>query len=140
MESAGLFMLIAVALLMLATGLPAWMMLTGVALIFSVLGVTAGVVPLPLLSGIPSRLLGLLENDLLQALPLYVLMGAMLNRLPLADTLFRVGRHALRGSAAAAPLAGLGIGALLAPMNGSVGASLALLGPPRVPRPRAAAW
>ena len=55
-------------------------------------------------------------------------MGALLNRLPLADRLFRCG-VALggRGEFGAPALATLGLGALLAPMNGSVGASVAML-------------
>ena len=131
---AGIAMLATVAALLIVTGLPAWIILLAVALAAAVAGVAGGVFTWPILTAIPARLIGLLENDLLQALPLYVLMGALLHRLPLADTLFRVGRHALRGSAAAAPLAGLGIGALLAPMNGSVGASVAMLGRTLLPR------
>src|SRR6516162_8018587 len=96
METAGLWMLAAVAILLVATGLPAWVVLIGVAVAAAGAGAAAGAVPLPLLAGIPSRLLGLLENDLLQALPLYVLMGAMLNRLPLADILFRSLSRGLR--------------------------------------------
>ena len=88
----------------------------------------AGGLGLCLLTALPGRLIGLLENDLLQALPLYVLMGALLNRLPLADRLFRVGVAILGGGAAAQPaLATLGLGALLGPMNGSVGASVPCL-------------
>ena len=134
MESAGLWMLAAVAALILATGLPAWMLLVGVALVFAAFGVAVGKVPSELLTGIPSRLIGLLENDLLQTLPLYVLMGAMLNRLPLADVLFRTGRRGLRWTRAGAPLAGLGLGVLLAPMNGSVGASASMLSRTVLPR------
>ena len=73
---------------------------------------------------LPLRLVGLLEHDLLQALPLYALIGALLNRLPLAGSLHRAGSRLLARSAAAPELAALGVGALLAPMNGSVGASL----------------
>jgi len=89
-------------------------------------------------TGLPSRLVGLLENDLLQALPLYVLMGALLNRLPLADILFRVGSRALSRTGAGAPLAGLGLSVLLAPMNGSVGASVSMLARTVAPRLAAA--
>ena len=57
-------------------------------------------------------------------------MGALLNRLPLADRLFRCGVALSAGRPArnsAPALATLGLGALLAPMNGSVGASVAML-------------
>jgi len=127
MEAAGLWMLLAVAVVLLGTGLPAFAVLMGVSVAASAIGLIFGAVEPSLLTALPSRIIGLLENDLLQALPLYVFMGALLNRLPLADRLFRCG-VALGGRSSAAPaLATLGLGALLAPMNGSVGASVAML-------------
>src|SRR5512143_3320011 len=120
-------MLLAVAIVLLATGLPAFAVLMGVASVFAAVGVLFGGIEYPLLTALPSRIIGLLENDLLQALPLYVFMGSLLNRLPLADRLFRCG-VALGGKSGGAPaLTTLGLGALLAPMNGSVGASVAML-------------
>jgi tripartite ATP-independent transporter DctM subunit len=127
MESAGLWMLLAVAITLLATGLPAYAVLMGVSAIFATMGVLAGAVDYGLLTALPSRIIGLMETDLLQALPLYVLMGALLNRLPLADRLFRCGVALGRRSGGAPALTTLGLGALLAPMNGSVGASVAML-------------
>ena len=91
MESAGLWMLLAVAIVLLATGLPAYAVLMGVSALFATVGVLAGGIEYPLLTALPGRIIGLLETDLLQALPLYVFMGALLNRLPLADRLFRCG-------------------------------------------------
>jgi tripartite ATP-independent transporter DctM subunit len=126
-ETAGIAMLVAVAVLLIATGLPAWQVLLGVALAFAAGGMAAGVFALPLLTAMPSRLLGLLEQDILQALPLYVLMGSLLNRLPLAEILFRTGNRALARTGAGPSLTGLGLGVLLAPMNGAVGASVAML-------------
>jgi tripartite ATP-independent transporter DctM subunit len=130
----GLWMLATLALLLIATGLPAWMVLIGISLAFFAGGIAADVLSLPLLTALPSRLIGLLEHDLLQALPLYVLMGALLNRLPLAETLFRAGCRAMGATRAAASLSGLGLGVLLAPMNGSVGASVAMLSRAVMPR------
>jgi len=134
MESAGFYMLGCVGLLLIGTGLPAYAVLIGVATLFAALGVAAGAIPFNLLTALPSRLIGLLENDLLQALPLYVLMGALLNRLPLADILFRAGNAAFARTRAAPLLSAMGLGAMLAPMNGSVGASVATLS--RILQPR----
>ena len=114
----GLWMLGCVALLMIVTGLPAWNLLIGVASLFAVVGVGLDVISPTLFTALPSRLLGLLESDLLQALPLYVLMGVLLNRLPLAQALFVSGSRLFSPLGAARPLAGLGLGALLSPMNG----------------------
>ena len=127
MEAAGLWMLLAVAVALLATGLPAYAVLLGVSSVFATLGVLWGGLDGRVLTALPGRIIGLLENDLLQALPLYVFMGALLNRLPLADRLFRCGVALGRRSGGAPAMATLGLGALLAPMNGSVGASVAML-------------
>jgi len=137
MQTAGLWMLAAVALAMVATGLPAWIVLVGVSAAFAVGGVALGSLDASLFAAIPGRLVGLLENDLLQALPLYVLMGVLINRTPLADTLFRAARAALAGTRRAVPLAGIALAVLLAPMSGRVGASVAMLS--RTLQPRLAA-
>lgn len=134
MDWAGLFMLALVAVLLIATGLPAFMVLIGVSVVFAVLGVALDVFPAALLQALPNRIVGLLESDLLQALPLFVLMGVLLDRLPIVDILFRSGDRALRHTGAAPQISALGLGALLAPMNGSVGASVATLS--RVVRPK----
>jgi TRAP-type mannitol/chloroaromatic compound transport system permease large subunit len=127
MESAGFWMLGLVALGLVTTGLPAFVVLIGIAVLFAAVGVAAGFVSYHLLAAVPARITGLLESDILQALPLYVLMGALLNRLPLADILFRAGARSFAGTRAAPLLAALGLGALLAPMSGSVGASVSTL-------------
>src|SRR5260370_38749063 len=118
METAGLWMLLAVAIVLLATGLPAYAVLMGVSALFATVGVLMGGIEYPLLTALPGRIIGLLETDLLQALPLYVFMGALLNRLPLAARLFRcvvaLGRHS--GGTPAPPTPGLG--APPAPMDG----------------------
>jgi len=120
----GASMLIIVAVVLVATGLPAWSVLLGVAILFGIGGAASGAIAIPLLTAAPARLL---ESDILQALPLYALMGALLNRLPLAQALFRTGSRALARTGAGPELAGLGLGVLLAPMNGSVGASVSML-------------
>jgi TRAP-type mannitol/chloroaromatic compound transport system permease large subunit len=132
--SGGLWMLAAMALLLVITGLPAWMLLIGVSSCAAAVGVMIGAFPFEQLTALPSRILGLLESDLLQALPLYALMGALLNRLSLAEVWFRAGRRLLRRTPAAGDLTALGLGVLLAPMNGSVGASVAMLGRTVLPR------
>jgi tripartite ATP-independent transporter DctM subunit len=94
-------------------------------------------VPIGLLSALPERLINLLESDLLQAIPLYVLMGALIDRLPLADALYRSTLAVLPRAPAAPAVAGVLLGGLLGPMNGSVGASVIALS--RTVEPRLAA-
>jgi tripartite ATP-independent transporter DctM subunit len=80
--------------------------------------------PVGLMAALPGRLIALLEHDLLQALPLFLLMGALLNRLGVVEALFAVMSALLPKRQFNPVLAGLGVGALLGPVNGSVGASV----------------
>jgi len=109
------------------SGVPVYAVLLFVSAVFAAAGVAMGAVDASLLTALPFRIVGLLEHDLLQALPLYAFIGALLNRLPLAHTLHRTATHLFRRLAAAPRLSALGVAALLAPMNGSVGASLHML-------------
>ena len=84
MAAAGLIMLALVALGLVLTGLPVFVILIGVSVLSAGLGLALGLFEPGILMALTPRLIGLLENDLLQALPLYVLMGVLLDRLPLA--------------------------------------------------------
>jgi tripartite ATP-independent transporter DctM subunit len=137
MEWTGLALLVLVGIGIISTGLPAAIVLIAVATFGAILGVVTGAIDVSMLRALPSRLINLFENDLLQALPLYVTMGLLLDRLPVADALYRAGNAALPRSPSAPLVSGMMLGALLGPMNGSVGASV--LGLARVVSPRLAA-
>src|SRR5476651_1948604 len=132
MEWSGFALLILVGVSIISTGLPAAFILIAAASIGAVLGLVTDTIPISLLGALPGRLINLFENDLLQALPLYVTMGLLLGRLPVADALYRTSNAVLPKGASA--VSGMLLGALLGPMNGSVGASV--LGLSRVVAPR----
>lgn len=134
MSPFGLAMLAGVALLVPLSGVPVFLVVMASALVGAVAGVVSGAVPMSLLTALPSRVLNLLENDLLQALPLYVLVGALMNRLQVADATFNATVRLLGGRRAAPAIAGLSLGALLGPMSGSVGASVVALSRAVAPR------
>src|SRR4051794_29273714 len=137
MAWAGLALLVLVGVGIVATGLPAAIILIAVATSGAILGVVTGTIDVAILGVLPARLINLFESDLLQALPLYVTMGLLLDRLPVADALYRASNAALSRSNAAPLVSGMTLGALLGPMNGSVGASV--LGLSRVVSPRLSA-
>jgi tripartite ATP-independent transporter DctM subunit len=137
MEWTGLALLVLVGVGIISTGLPAAVVLIAVATCGAIVGVVVGAIEVSTLWALPSRLVNLFENDLLQALPLYVTMGLLLDRLPVADALYRASNAALPRSPSAPLVSGMMLGALLGPMNGSVGASV--LGLSRVVSPRLAA-
>src|SRR5262245_9301170 len=127
MAGFGLALLACVGATLILTGLPAYVVLILAAVLGAVAAVAGGSAPLALLGTLSSRLINLFESDLLQALPLYVLMGALLNRLTVAPAMFRTLRGLLPRQAGTVVVSGLGLGALLAPMSGSVGASVLAL-------------
>jgi tripartite ATP-independent transporter DctM subunit len=137
MEWSGFGLLLLVGVGIIGTGLPAAVVLIIAASFGVALGLMTDAIPTGLLWALPMRLINLLENDLLQALPLYVTMGLLLNRLPLAETLYRASSTILPRSPSAPLVSGMVLGALLGPMNGSVGASVLALS--RVISPRLSA-
>ena len=130
----GLFLLLLVGAGIVGTGLPAAVVLITAASFGAAAGVANGTVSLDVLGALPGRLINLFENDLLQALPLYVTMGLLLDRLPVTDALYRTSKALMRRSPSAPLVSGMLLGGLLGPMNGSVGASV--LGLSRVIAPR----
>lgn len=138
MGGAGILLLVGAGLALILTGLPAWIVLLMASIAGALVAVVGGA-SFDLFAALPSRLIGLLENDLLQAIPLYVLMGALIDRLPITDGLFRTITHVLPGRGAHRPLvAGLALGAMMGPMNGSVGASVVALARTLGPRLKSA--
>jgi tripartite ATP-independent transporter DctM subunit len=127
MAAFGLALLAFVGVALIVTGLPAFLVLIFAAILGAGAAVVSGTVPPALLGTLSSRLVNLFESDLLQALPLYVLMGALLNRLTVAPAVFRTLLRLLPPRPGTAVVSGLGLGALLAPMSGSVGASVLAL-------------
>jgi tripartite ATP-independent transporter DctM subunit len=109
-------------------GYPVALTLGGVSLAFAALGHLLGAMNLALLAALPQRVFGVITNDVLLAIPLFVFMGVMLERSRIAEELLEtMGRlfGALRG--------GLGIsvtivGALMAASTGIVGATTVTMG------------
>ena len=102
--------------------------LAGSALLYGVLGHFFGVFDLGFFALFPSRIYGIMTNETLIAVPLFVFMGVMLERSKVAEDLLET-MGALFGSLRG----GLGIsvvvvGALLAASTGIVGATVVTMG------------
>ncbi len=127
MEWVALLLFLAVIVLLLA-GFPVAFSLGGTALIFALIGVLAGSFESAFLSGLPSRIFGIMTNETLIAVPLFVFMGITLERARIAEDLLET-LSALFGSLRG----GLGIsvtlvGMLLAASTGIVGATVVTMG------------
>ncbi len=113
---------------MLLAGFPVAFTLGGVALAFAAIGVAAGGFNEALLTGLPNRVFGIMSNETLVAVPLFVFMGVTLERARIAEELLET-LSALFGSLRG----GLGIsvtlvGMLLAASTGIVGATVVTMG------------
>src|SRR4051794_23315372 len=73
MGELGLGLIALVGVVLVATGLPAFAVLIFAAVLGATAAVASGSIPFVLLGTLSGRLINLLESDLLQALPLYVL-------------------------------------------------------------------
>jgi len=127
MEWVSLLLFLAVIVLLLA-GFPVAFSLGGTALIFALVGVLTGSFESAFLSGLPSRIFGIMTNETLIAVPLFVFMGITLERARIAEDLLET-LSALFGSLRG----GLGIsvtlvGMLLAASTGIVGATVVTMG------------
>ena len=128
--------------LMATTGWASYVVLLLVSCVIAAVGLVSGALDAALLQALPARVLGLLEHDLLQAVALYALVGALLRELDVAGAVIdagsALGRRLGLGAMPAEVLGGYALGALAAPMNGSVGACASMLARTAAPRWRAA--
>ena len=121
-------LMFATVFMVLLAGYPVAFSLAGTALGFAVAGQWLGIFEFAFLEALPNRLFGIMTNQTLVAVPLFVFMGVMLERSRVAENLLETmaalfGR--LRG--------GLGIsvtlvGMLLAASTGIVGATVVTMG------------
>jgi tripartite ATP-independent transporter DctM subunit len=84
--SLALFLAVGAALM---AGFPVAFTLAGVALIFAGIGVLTGVFDPSFLEAFPNRIYGIMTNETLIAVPVFVFMGVMLERSKLADQLLQ---------------------------------------------------
>jgi TRAP-type mannitol/chloroaromatic compound transport system permease large subunit len=122
-----LLMFIAVCLVLLL-GYPVAFSLAGTALLFAGAGILTGYFDPSFLGALPNRLFGTINNSTLIAVPLFVMMGVMLEKSRLAEQLLAsmaalLGR--LNGGLAISVVI---VGTLLAASTGIVGATVVTMG------------
>jgi len=127
MEYLAIYMFVAVCIVLLA-GFPVAFTLAGTALAFAFFGYQIEVFDEDFLMALPNRLFGIMTNETLIAVPLFIFMGVMLEKSKVAEKLLD-SMASLFGSLRG----GLGIsvtlvGMLLAASTGIVGATVVTMG------------
>ena len=120
--------LFAAVCLLLMLGYPVAFTLAGTALTFAAGGIIAGVFDASFLSALPGRLFGTMSNTTLIAVPLFVLMGVILEKSKVAEELLDNMAHLLGGVRGGLALSVVIVGMLLAASTGIVGATVVTMG------------
>lgn len=122
-----LLLFVAVCLLLML-GYPVAFTLAGTALLFAGLGIVGGHFDPNLLKTLPDRLFGTMTNYTLVAVPLFVLMGVMLEKSRIAEDLLQSMAQLCGPLPGGLGLAVVLVGALLAASTGIVGATVVTMG------------
>ena len=120
-------MVLAVCALLLV-GYPVALTLAGVSLGFAFAGASAGVMDLALLGALPQRIFGVMTNDVLLAIPLFIFMGVMLERSRIAEDLLETMGRLFGALPGGLGLSVIVVGVLLAAAKGVVGATTVTMG------------
>jgi tripartite ATP-independent transporter DctM subunit len=112
----------------LSIGFPVAFTLAGVALAFAGLGIATGTFDPVFLEAFPNRIYGVMTNETLIAVPVFVFMGVMLERSKLADQLLQSLAQLMRGLPGGLGIAVMVVGAMMAASTGIVGATVVTMG------------
>lgn len=117
-----------VVCLFLMAGYPVALTLAGVSLLFAGIGEIAGVFDPAFISLIPNRIYGILVNQNLFAVPLFVFMGSMLEKSRIAEDLLKNMEVVFRRLPGGLGISVILVGMLLAASTGIVGATVVTMG------------
>ncbi len=126
-EHLGLLML-ATLVALIMTGFPVAFTLMGTAVGFALLGNALGFFDAHWLSALALRLTGLMNDDLLQAVPVFIYLGVILQRTTLSTELLETMAALFGGRAGGLGISSILLGVLLAPTTGVVGATVLTIG------------
>ncbi len=122
------FLMFATVCLILLAGYPVAFSLAGTALLFAGAGSLFGVFDLSLINALPSRLFGVITNQTLIAVPLFVFMGVMLEKSKVAESLLESMARLFGKTRGGLGLSVTVVGMLLAASTGIVGATVVTMG------------
>ena len=127
LEYMAIIMFVIVCLVLLL-GFPVAFSLGGTALIFALIGHLSSSFDADFLSALPNRLFGIMTNETLIAVPLFVFMGVMLERSKVADNLLTSMSDLFGQFRGGLAISVVIVGMLLAASTGIVGATVVTMG------------
>ena len=113
---------------LLLSGYPVGFVLAGTSLIFSFIASMMGVFDFTFLMAFPNRLFGIMTNQNLLAVPLFILMGVILEKTKIAENLLKAMNQVYNNTSGGYAISVVVVGALMGASTGIVGASVVTLG------------
>ena len=117
-----------VTFLFLLSGFPVAFILSGISLLFAFIGILFGFFDYSYLMAFPARLFGVMGNQNLLAVPLFIFMGLILEKTKIAESLIQDMNILFNNSNSGLAISVVVVGALMAASTGIVGASVVTLG------------
>ncbi|HAN26714.1 MAG TPA: C4-dicarboxylate ABC transporter, partial [Haliea salexigens] len=114
--------------LLLMLGFPVAFTLAGASLAFAAVGIIAGHFDPAFLAALPARIFGTINNDTLIAVPLFILMGVILEKSRIAEQLLGTMSRSFGAFPGGLGIAVVLVGMLLAASTGIVGATVVTMG------------
>jgi tripartite ATP-independent transporter DctM subunit len=121
-------LMVVVVCVALFAGYPVALTLGGVSLVFACVGQFAGAMDFALLGALPQRMFGVMTNEVLLAIPLFIFMGVMLERSKIAEELLEAMGRLFGTLPGGLGISVLLVGVLLAAAKGVVGATTVTIG------------
>ncbi len=112
----------------LLSGFPVAFVLSGMSLIFAITGIYLDFFDYAYLMAFPNRLFGIMGNQNLLAVPLFIFMGLILEKTKIAENLISNMNMLFRETSSGLGISVVVVGALMAASTGIVGASVVTLG------------
>ena len=112
----------------LLSGIPAGFVLSGNALLFALLGSQIGFFDTAFLQAIPNRIFGIMSNQNLLAVPLFIFMGLILEKTKIAEELLESMNKLYSNTNGGLAISVVMVGVLMGASTGIVGASVVTLG------------
>ena len=120
--------LIALICMALLVGYPVAFTLAGTSILFALLGIVFGFFDANLFKTLPMRIFGIMNNQTLLAVPLFVFMGVVLERSGIASKMLRDMAIVFKNTNSGLSISIIIVGALLAASTGIVGATVVTMG------------
>lgn len=121
-------LLFALVFIFLMIGFPVALTLAGASLLFALMATAFGAFDMAFLESIPSRIFGIMNNQTLLAVPLFVFMGIMLEQSKIAEQLLTTMDEVMSRFRGGLGISVILVGALLAASTGIVGATVVTMG------------